>query len=72
MLSNQEETRLYSSRRVDRISQHVLRKGEGGVVPGGAWSRGVWSQRGGAWSRVGLVWGIPACTEADPPCGQNS
>ena len=36
--------------------------GPGGLVPGGcAWSRGP--------SPVGC--GIPAFTEADPPCGQN-
>ena len=64
----------------------VFALGGGGVCSGGAWSgRGVCSQ-GGAWSGRGVcsqggawsggvsapgVCGIPTCTEADPPCGQN-
>ena len=59
--------------------------GQGGGVPGprgGAWSGGcTWSGgvcvclvRGGGVSAPGgsAPGGIPACTEADPPCGQNS
>ena len=40
-----------------------------GCLLWGVWSGGVCSQ-GGVCS--GGVWGIPACTEAEPPCGQNS
>ena len=58
---------------------------EGGLPgPGGsAWSGGC-LLRGGFWYREGSAWsggglpglggrgvGIPACTEADPPCEQN-
>ena len=39
-------------------------------VPGGVWSWG--SGPGGVWCRGVWSWGggIPACTEADPPCEQ--
>ena len=72
---NSHLTRLHSSRmhtaRVLTVSPSMLC--DGGVsAPGGDWSRGPGSAGGawswGAWSQGG---GIPACTEADPPCEQN-
>ena len=47
--------------------------GAGGLLPGCVWSGGVcsWGDGpGGVWSQGGDC--IPACTEADPPCVQNS
>ena len=53
-------TRLHSSRmRSIRSSSCLL--GGGGLLPGGSAPEGV-SSRGG---------GVPACTEADPSCGQT-
>ena len=82
-VGEQNETRLHSSRmhtaRSLTVSPSMLCSGGACLVPGdGACPRGgaclVTGEGVGvvpAWSRV-CVYGIPACTEADTPCGQNS
>ena len=60
------------SRGVSAPGEGVLSGLEGGLLQGGS-ARGVVSGLTGVCPRVGLLWGggIPACTEADPPCEQN-